>query len=106
MHPDIKTAGTKMPYLTNSTHLPVNHTNDPIEAMEHQNDIQPLYTGGTVFHTFLGERMTDGSACKLFLKRAATNTKLPYISITPTFSVCPVHGYVKGEHFKCPCSSG
>ncbi len=102
MHPDIITAGTKVPYLTNSTHLPVNYTDDPIEAIEHQNDIQPLYTGGTVFHTFLGERMTDGSACKALLKKIAYNTKLPYVSITPTFSICPVHGYVKGEHFSCP----
>jgi len=102
MYPDIITAGKEKPYLTNSTQLPVDYTDDPIKAMEHQNDIQPLYTGGTVFHIFLGERMTDGSACKRFVKRVAYNTKLPYFSITPTFSICPVHGYIRGEHFKCP----
>ena len=101
-HPEIYTAGTDTPYLTNSTQLPVNHTEDAIEAIEHQNQIQHLYTGGTIFHTFLGERMSDGETCKQLVKKIAENTRLPYYSITPTFSVCPVHGYIKGEHFNCP----
>jgi anaerobic ribonucleoside-triphosphate reductase/transcriptional regulator NrdR len=102
MHPDIITQGEKEPYLTNSTQLPVNHTDDLVRALEHQNDIQPLYTGGTIFHTFLGERMLDGNAAKMLVKKIAFNTKLPYFSITPTFSVCKTHGYIKGEVYKCP----
>jgi len=102
MYPDIKTAGKNEPYLTNSTQLPVNYTDDPIEAIEHQNQIQPLYTGGTIFHTFLGESVSSGEACKQLVKKIASNTRLPYFSITPTFSVCPEHGYIKGEVPKCP----
>jgi|GEM_PF-732 len=100
---DIYTAGTDAPYLTNSTQLPVNATDDLVEALEHQNQIQPLYTGGTVFHAFLGEKISSGEACKQLVKKIAFNTRLPYFSITPTFSVCPEHGYVVGEHFTCPC---
>ncbi len=102
MYPNIITAGDSEPYLTNSTQLPVNYTDNAIEALEHQNELQPLYTGGTMFHTFLGERMTNGESCKRLVKKIAHNTKLPYFSITPTFSVCPKHGYLKGEHFECP----
>jgi len=102
MYPDIKTSGKRVPYLTNSTQLPVDYGNDAIAAIEHQKDIQPLYTGGTIFHTFLGERMSSGEACKLLVKRIAHNTPLPYYSITPTFSICPVHGYIRGEHYTCP----
>jgi ribonucleoside-triphosphate reductase len=101
-YPDIITAGRETPYLTNSTHLPVDETDDIIEALEHQNDIQPLYTGGTIFHTFLGEKVSSGEACKQLVKKIAYNSRLPYFSITPTFSVCPEHGYVAGEHFLCP----
>ncbi|MBR9691447.1 ribonucleoside triphosphate reductase [Candidatus Woesearchaeota archaeon] len=105
-YPEIITSGTDEPYLTNSTQLPVDLTEDAIEAIEHQNKIQPLYTGGTIFHTFLGERMADGKACKRLVKKIAYNTKLPYFSITPTFSICKTHGYLKGEQFKCPeCGS-
>lgn len=102
LYPDIITAGDKEPYLTNSTQLAVNDTDDVIEALEHQNEIQPLYTGGTIFHTFLGERMGSGESCKQLVKKIANNTRIPYFSITPTFSVCPDHGYVAGEHFNCP----
>jgi ribonucleoside-triphosphate reductase len=106
MYPDIYCSGDKEPYLTNSTQLPVDHTDDAIEAVEHQNEIQPLYTGGTIFHTFLGERMIDGESCKRLVKKIAYNTRLPYFSITPTFSICKKHGYIKGEEFKCPtCGS-
>jgi ribonucleoside-triphosphate reductase len=100
--PGIITSGKDVPYLTNSTHLPVNETDDAIEALEHQNDIQPLYTGGTIFHTFLGERMSSAESCKRLVKRIAYNTRIPYFTITPTFSVCPDHGYIPGEHFTCP----
>jgi ribonucleoside-triphosphate reductase len=106
MYPDIITSGTKEPYLTNSTQLPVDYSDDAIAAIEHQNDLQPLYTGGTIFHTFMGERLTSGESCKKLVRKIAENTKLPYFSITPTFSVCPTHGYVKGEHFTCPVEEG
>ncbi len=102
IYPDIITAGAGAPYLTNSTHLPVDFTDNAIEALEHQNDIQYLYTGGTVFHTFLGEKMSSGEACKLLVKKIAFNTRIPYFSITPTFSVCPEHGYIPGEQHVCP----
>jgi len=102
MYPEIITAGEKEPYLTNSTQLPVDKTDDVIEALEHQNQIQPLYTGGTIFHTFMGEKLSSGEACKQLVKKIAENTHLPYFSITPTFSVCPEHGYIKGEIHKCP----
>ncbi|MBW2978477.1 ribonucleoside triphosphate reductase [Candidatus Woesearchaeota archaeon] len=102
MYPDIYCSGEKEPYLTNSTALPVDYTDDAIEALEHQNDIQPLYTGGTMFHTFLGERLVDGESCKRLVKKIAYNTRLPYFSITPTFSICKKHGYIRGEKFKCP----
>ena len=102
MYPDIYTAGEKVPYLTNSTQLPVDYTDDLLFALEHQNDIQPLYTGGTIFHTFLGERLPDWESAMILVKKIAENTKLPYYSITPTFSICPVHGYIRGEHHRCP----
>ncbi|MBN2458384.1 ribonucleoside triphosphate reductase [Candidatus Woesearchaeota archaeon] len=101
-HPDIITSGDKEPFLTNSTQLPVDYTDDPILAIEHQNDIQPLYTGGTIFHTFIGERMTNGESCKRLVRKIAHNTSLPYFSISPTFSICKTHGYLKGEQWECP----
>jgi len=101
-YPDIITAGEKTPYYTNSTHLPVNYTDDLFEALRHQDDLQVLYTGGTVFHAFLGERVTDAESCKLLVRRIAENFRLPYYTITPTFSICIDHGYLSGEHFKCP----
>jgi len=102
LYPDIITAGTQVPYLTNSTQLPVSYTDDLLLALEHQNDLQPLYTGGTMFHTFLGERLRSGESCKQLVKKIAHNTRLPYFSVTPTFSVCPSHGYVVGEQPQCP----
>ena len=102
MHPDIITAGVNEPYLTNSTQLPVNKTDDVIEALEHQNKIQHLYTGGTIFHTFMGEKLSSGESCKALVKKIASNTQLPYFSITPSFSICPDHGYLTGEIPKCP----
>ncbi|MFH1849464.1 MAG: ribonucleoside triphosphate reductase [archaeon] len=101
-YPDIVAAGEKEPYLTNSTQLPVNITDDLAEAMEHQNEIQPLYTGGTIFHTFLGERLPNAGSAMNLVRKIAVNTRLPYFSITPTFSVCKNHGYISGEQPKCP----
>ncbi len=103
LYPGIITAGTKeRPYYTNSTHLPVNFTDDVFEALEHQDALQVLYTGGTVLHGFLGERIDDWETTRELVKKISYNFKLPYFTITPTFSVCPVHGYIKGEHFNCP----
>ena len=90
------------PYYTNSTHLPVNYTQHPLEALDHQNDLQAKYTGGTVLHLFLGERIKDWKACRSFVKKVAENYTLPYFTITPTFSICPTHGYLDGEVPKCP----
>ena len=102
-YPDIITAGTKKaPFYTNSSQLPVNFTDDVFEALKLQDEIQCKYTGGTVLHIFLGERMQDGEGVKKLIKKVFDNFKLPYITITPTFSVCPIHGYIPGEHFFCP----
>ncbi len=102
-YPDIITAGTKKtPYYTNSSQLPVNYTNDIFEALKLQDEIQCRYSGGTVLHLFLGERISDIRTVKSLVKKVFENFKLPYITITPTFSICPTHGYVNGEHFYCP----
>lgn len=90
------------PYYTNSTQLPVNFTDDVFEALELQDDLQSKYTGGTVFHSFLGERLAGPKETKELLKKITANYKLPYITLTPTFSVCQDHGYLRGEHFNCP----
>ncbi len=102
-YPNIITAGTKdAPYYTNSVHLPVGHTDDPFEALELQDELQQKFTGGTVLHLFLGERMSDIESTKNLVKKVLTNYHLPYITVTPTFSVCPNCGYLKGEKFYCP----
>ncbi len=99
--PDIITAGENEPYYTNSTNLPVNYTDDPFEALDHQKDLQALYTGGTVFHAFMPET-PQPEAVKLFIRRACENYTIPYITVTPTFSVCQNHGYISGRVFQCP----
>ena len=102
-YPDSITAGTKkVPYYTNSTMLPVNYTDDIFEALKLQDEIQCKYSGGTVLHLFLGERISDIQAVKNLVKKIFENFKLPYITLTPTFSICPSHGYLEGEHFECP----
>ncbi len=100
--PDIVTAGEEIPYYTNSTLLPVGNTDDVFEALEHQEELQAKYTGGTVFHVLLGERMPGGEACKNLIRRVVSNFRIPYITITPTFSICRTHGYLKGEQPECP----
>jgi len=102
LYADIKAQGNGTPYYTNSTQLPVGISQDVFYALEHQNQLQPLYTGGTVFHTYLGEAVTDPQSLKNFILKAFTKTKIPYISVTPTFSICKEHGYILGEHFECP----
>ena len=102
-YPEIITAGTsETPYYTNSTHLPVGFTNDLFTALELQDELQTLYTGGTVFHAFIGERIDDWRQARLLVRRIADRYHLPYFTLTPTFSVCPVHGYLPGEHRTCP----
>ncbi|WP_025270338.1 ribonucleoside triphosphate reductase [Hippea sp. KM1] len=102
-YPGIKTSGTaSKPYYTNSTQLPVNYTDDIFEALDLQDELQTRYTGGTVLHIFLGERLHETKAVKLLIKTIFENYRLPYLTITPTFSICPVHGYIAGEHRECP----
>jgi len=102
-YPDIITAGTKkVPFYTNSSQLPVNFTDDIFEALKLQDELTCKYTGGSVFHIFLGERISDIQTVKKLVKKIFENFKLPYITFTPTFSICPTHGYLEGEHFECP----
>ncbi len=100
--PDIITAGTDTPYYTNSSQLPVGFTDDIFETLDLQDELQTLYTGGTVLHLYLGERIKDTSTTKNLIRKVFENYKLPYISLTPTFSICSEHGYISGEHFTCP----
>lgn len=101
--PAILQAGTaEQPYYTNSSQLPVGFTDDPFEALMRQEQLQSKYTGGTVLHLYMGERLSSGAACRELVKRALTNFRLPYITVTPTFSICPTHGYLAGEHPFCP----
>ena len=107
-YPDIIVANEKYlskgvePFYTNSTQLPVDCDMDLFEALEHQDKLQPLYTGGTVFHIFLGERLYSWEAAANLVRKVAYNFHLPYFSVTPTFSICPSHGYISGEHKACP----
>ncbi|MDR1144337.1 MAG: ribonucleoside triphosphate reductase [Spirochaetaceae bacterium] len=101
-YPAIITSGTSEPYYTNSTQLPVMHTEDIFDALDLQEALQAAYTGGTVFHAFVGEAIEDWRVCRDLVKAIAHNYRIPYFTISPTFSVCPVHGYLKGEHFFCP----
>ena len=102
--PDIKTAGAPGddPYYTNSSHLPVDFTADIFEALDIQDELQTLYTSGTVFHAFLGEKLPDWQAASKLVRTIAENYKLPYYTLSPTYSVCKEHGYISGEHFTCP----
>jgi len=101
-YPDIITCGDKEPYYTNSTQLPVNYTDDIFEALKLQDELQAKYTGGTVLHGFIGEKIPDGETVKRLVKKVFESFRLPYFTITPTFSICPTHGYIAGEHFTCP----
>ncbi|TOZ60285.1 ribonucleoside triphosphate reductase [Burkholderia pseudomallei] len=102
-YPDILQAGTpQMPYYTNSSQLPVGFTDDPFEALERQDDLQRKYTGGTVLHLYMTEPLSSADACRTLVKRALTRFSLPYLTVTPTFSICPTHGYLAGSHPFCP----
>ena len=101
--PDVLHAGTaEQPYYTNSSQLPVGFTDDPFEALERQEALQAKYTGGTVLHLYMGEAVSSAAACATLVRRALERFRLPYITITPTFSICPMHGYVSGHHERCP----
>lgn len=101
--PDILHAGTdEAPYYTNSSQLPVGYTDDPFQALTMQDDLQCKYTGGTVLHLYMQERVSSAATCRKLVKAALSNYRLPYITITPTFSICPKHGYLAGEHEYCP----
>jgi len=89
-------------YYTNSSQLPVDYTEDPFEALLLQDNLQCQYTGGTVLHLYMNEKLSSVEACRNFIKKVITNFKLPYITVTPVFSVCPKHGYLNGEHEYCP----
>ena len=102
-YPAIITAGTEeAPYYTNSTQLPVGYTDDLLTMIKLQDELQSLYTGGTVVHLYTGEKLDDVEAVKLLIKKIFNRCQMPYISITPTFSICSVHGYLAGEHWQCP----
>ncbi|HKY70278.1 MAG TPA: ribonucleoside triphosphate reductase [Gammaproteobacteria bacterium] len=102
-YPRIIQAGTKeKPYYTNSSQLPVGYTEDPFEALSKQDQLQSKYTGGTVLHLYMSERISSAEACKKLVKRALETYRLPYLTVTPTFSICPNHGYLNGEHKFCP----
>ena len=100
--PHIVTAGDAQPYYTNSTHLPVDYGGDLFDALMHQDELQSLYTGGTVFHCYLGERIDDPEGCKLLVRRITENVRMPYFTLTPSFSICHTHGYISGECAQCP----
>ncbi len=101
-YPGIITASDGTPYYTNSSHLPVGYTEDVFEALDMQDELHTLYTSGTVFHAFLGEKLPDWKAAANLVKKISENYRLPYYSISPTYSVCKEHGYIAGEHFTCP----
>ena len=102
-YPSILQAGTReRPYYTNSSQLPVSFTEDPFEALARQEPLQQKYTGGTVLHLYMSERISSAEACKRLVRRSLERFRLPYITITPSFSICPVHGYLSGEHEFCP----
>lgn len=106
-YPDILQAGTPdQPFYTNSSQLPVGFTDDPFEALGRQQELQRKYTGGTVLHLYMNEAISSPAACKALVKKALTNYRLPYITITPTFSICPKHGYLSGHHEFCPKCDG
>jgi ribonucleoside-triphosphate reductase len=102
-YPGILQAGTPdTPYYTNSSQLPVGFTDDPFQALAMQEPLQSRYTGGTVLHLYMSEQVSSVDACKRLVRRALTKFRLPYITVTPVFSICPKHGYIAGEHEFCP----
>ena len=101
-YPDIITSGTKEPFYTNSSQLPVDYTADVFEALDHQEALQTKYTGGTMFHVYMGEAIKDWETCRDLVRSIASTYRIPFFTVSPTYSICPVHGYISGEHFTCP----
>ncbi len=102
-YPDILQAGSETaPYYTNSSQLPVGFTDDPFEALSRQDVLQMKYTGGTVLHLYMNERLSSAGACRELVRRSLSRHRLPYVTVTPTFSICPHHGYLAGEQQFCP----
>ena len=101
-YPDIITSGTDEPFYTNSSQLPVDYTADVFEALDHQEALQTKYTGGTMFHVFMGEAVKDWQTCRDLVKTIASTYRIPFFTISPTYSICHIHGYLNGEHFECP----
>lgn len=105
-HDIIQAGSLQAAYYTNSSQLPVDYEGDLFDIMRHQEKLQTKYTGGTVLHLYVGERIPDAESCKRLIKKTLTQFRLPYVTITPTFSVCPKHGYISGEHHFCPTCDG
>ena len=100
--PDIITSGDKEPFYTNSSQLPVDYTSDVFEALDHQEALQTKYTGGTMFHVFMGEALKDWKACSNLVRSISSNYRIPFFTISPTYSICRIHGYLNGEQYECP----
>ncbi len=100
--PDIITSGTEEPFYTNSSQLPVDYTADVFEALDHQESLQTKYTGGTMFHVYMGEAIKDWKACAQLVKAISNKYRIPFFTISPTYSICKIHGYLEGEQFECP----
>ncbi len=101
-YPDIITSGKNEPFYTNSSQLPVDYTPDVFEALDHQEALQTKYTGGTMFHVFMGEQVKDWQSCRDLVRAIAGKYRIPFFTISPTYSICRVHGYLSGEQFECP----
>ena len=101
-YPDIITSGVKEPFYTNSSQLPVDFTSDVFEALDHQEALQTKYTGGTMFHVFMGEALKDWKACSDLVRTISSRYRIPFFTISPTYSICRIHGYLPGEQFECP----
>jgi ribonucleoside-triphosphate reductase (formate) len=101
-YPDIKTSGTSDPFYTNSSQLPVDYTADIFDALDHQESLQTKYTGGTMFHVFLGESIKNWKSCSNLVKIISSKYKIPFFTISPTYSICSIHGYLSGQQFECP----
>jgi len=101
-YPDIITSGTDEPFYTNSSQLPVDYTSDVFEALDHQEALQTKYTGGTMFHVFMGEAVKDWQTCRDLVRTIASTYRIPFFTISPTYSICHIHGYLSGEQFECP----
>ena len=100
--PDIITSGNSEPFYTNSSQLPVDYTADVFEALDHQEALQTKYTGGTMFHVFMGEALKDWKSCADLVRTISHKYRIPFFTISPTYSICKIHGYLSGQQFECP----